>query len=208
MRPLECHWKLPDGCFCCFCRPFPVRRLDWPNNGSVSLFREILEELDLPIQINLILLIQLSTRLSGSSCFLLLGSWSRSWSLEWVDSVLCSCISISNFQGMQFNGDHTRTKSSLGFKESFFCSTSSGVQIRTLWRLDSSSRIVTPLAWLIDLACGRGISTWISIMQVLSLSLLSLEGSEFESLDEDSVSWLPGITLMSTELSSLLLFSF
>jgi len=41
MRPLEGHWKLPEGCFCRYCRPFPVGKLDWPNVGSVSLFREI-----------------------------------------------------------------------------------------------------------------------------------------------------------------------
>jgi len=41
--------------------------------------------------------------------------------------------------------------------------------------------------------------------QRLSLSLLLQEGSE--SLDEASVSVFPGITLMSTELSSLLVFS-
>jgi len=41
MRPLEGHWELPDGCFCCCCRPFPVGKLDGPLIGSVSLFREI-----------------------------------------------------------------------------------------------------------------------------------------------------------------------
>ena len=41
MRPLDCHWKLPDGCFCCCCRPFPVSELDWPVSGSVGLFREM-----------------------------------------------------------------------------------------------------------------------------------------------------------------------
>jgi len=45
------------------------------------------------------------------------------------------------------------------------------------------------------------------MMQVLSLSLLLLEGSEFESLDGDSVSSFPWTTLMSTELSLLLAFS-
>jgi len=32
---------LPDGCFYCCCRPFFVRRLDWPNGEAVGLFREI-----------------------------------------------------------------------------------------------------------------------------------------------------------------------
>ena len=123
-----------------------------------------------------------------------MASASRSW------------ISISNFQGMQFAGDQTQIESSFGFTESFCCSISSRVCIRTLWRLGCRSRTVTPLAWLIDLALGRGVSTRISITQVLSLSLLLQEGSE--SLDGDSVSAFPGIALMSTELSSLLLFLF
>jgi len=119
-----------------------------------------------------------------------------------------SCISISNFHDMQFSGDQTRIVSSFGFTDSCFCSTSSGVYIQTLWRFDCSIRTVTPFAWLIDVALfGRGVSTRISIMQVLSLSLLQQDGSEFESLDGDSVSAFPGITLMSTELSSLLAFS-
>jgi len=84
MRPLECHWKLPDGCFCCYCRPFPVRRLDWPNIGSVSLFREIQGSVPRLLPIGFVLSIQSSTRLSWSSCFLLWRSWSQSWSLEWV----------------------------------------------------------------------------------------------------------------------------
>jgi len=123
-----------------------------------------------------------------------MASASRSW------------ISISNFQGMQFAGDQTQIESSFGFTESFCCSISSRVCIRTLWRLGCRSRTVTPLAWLIDLALGRGISTRILMMQHLSLSLLLQEGSE--SFDKASVSWFPGTTLMLTELSSLLLFSF
>jgi len=55
MRPLECHWKLPDGCFCCYCRPFPVGELDWPYIECMGLFHEIFEELDLPTQIDLVL---------------------------------------------------------------------------------------------------------------------------------------------------------
>ena len=41
MRPLESHLELPDGCSCCYCRPFAVGKLDEPNKGSVGLFRKI-----------------------------------------------------------------------------------------------------------------------------------------------------------------------
>jgi len=41
MRPLESRLELPDGCPCCFCRPFAVGKLDWPNVEAVGLFREI-----------------------------------------------------------------------------------------------------------------------------------------------------------------------
>jgi len=46
MRPLECHWKLPEGCFCCYCRPFSVGELDWPVIEVVALFREIPDGLE------------------------------------------------------------------------------------------------------------------------------------------------------------------
>ena len=41
MRPLESHLELPDGCSCCYCRPFAVGKLDGPSIGSVGLHREI-----------------------------------------------------------------------------------------------------------------------------------------------------------------------
>jgi len=41
MRPLEGHLELPDGCSGCYCRPFAVGKLDWPNIEAVGLFHEI-----------------------------------------------------------------------------------------------------------------------------------------------------------------------
>ena len=41
MRPLEGHLELPDGCPCCYCRPFPVVDLDGPNIEALRGFREI-----------------------------------------------------------------------------------------------------------------------------------------------------------------------
>ena len=55
MRPLEWHWKLPDGCFCCYCSPFPVGELDWPNIEGVGLFSRNSRGGLPPLPINLIL---------------------------------------------------------------------------------------------------------------------------------------------------------
>jgi len=84
MRPLEGHWKLPEGCFCCYCRPFPVGKLDWPVIGSVSLFSWNSRLCSNSVLYSSILSIQPPTCLSWSTGFLLWGTKSWSWSLEWI----------------------------------------------------------------------------------------------------------------------------
>jgi len=197
MRPCEGHWKLPEGCFCCYCRPFPVCKLDWPNIEFGGLFLQTSKALFQSFQsISYYRFRRLLASLGPpASCCgdpgLKAGLFSG-----FLASALRSVISKLNLQGMQFSGDHTRIESSFGFKESFSCLIPSGVLMRTLWRFDCSSRTVTPFP------LDSGASTPTSMTHLHCLSLLLQDGSE--SLVDASVSPFPGITLMSTQLPSLL----
>ena len=117
MRPLGSHWKLPEGCFWCCCRPFSVGELDGPYIEFVSLlFREIQA---LFFQVDLVLVYRFNLLLAS------LGPPASCCGDPGLDAGLFSgfassrgVISISNFQGMQQDGSQTRIVSSFGFTAS------------------------------------------------------------------------------------------
>jgi len=87
VRPIGCHWSFLTECSCCYCRPFPVGKLDWPVIGSVGLFSRNsrpCSNSSNSVSYLLILSIQPPACLSWTSGFLLWWTRSRSWSLEWV----------------------------------------------------------------------------------------------------------------------------
>jgi len=110
MRPLECHWKLLEGCSCCYCRPFPVGKPDWPVIGSVGLFREIQGPVPiLPTRSRTRRFYRFNILLASlgppASCC---GEPGLEAGLLSGFTASRSVISISNFQGMQFSGDQIR----------------------------------------------------------------------------------------------------